>query len=135
MLHSLENRLLSADARFSCFFLQKKKPFSEVIFFFLRLGNFIFSSWASWVLTARFGVFVRLDLALDKLHRLDSAIFLRVIVAGLTKCFFFFFLKFGFLTKLGLELSAPKSRDPLRLQRRFSQLLRRIARFLRPQDA
>ena len=32
-------------------------------------------------------------------------------------------------------LSAPKSRDPLRLRRRFSPLPRRIARFLRPQDA
>ena len=33
-----------------------------------------------------------------------------------------------------LELSAPKSRDPLRLRQRFSPLPRRIARFLRPQE-
>ena len=33
------------------------------------------------------------------------------------------------------HLSAPKSRDSLRLRRRFSPLPRRIARFLRPQDA
>ena len=37
--------------------------------------------------------------------------------------------------KTSLTLSAPKSRDSLRLRRRFSPLPRRIARFLRPQDA
>ena len=34
----------------------------------------------------------------------------------------------------GMGLSAPKSRDSLRLRRRFSPLPCRIARFLRPQD-